>query len=163
LCNESIYTLKLVRRGHYMPEALQTHFHQLRRAKDIMDTRIHTLQASSSLEEFVRIASEQGSVSLFLVEDQDRVMGVLAKDMAICGMGQTGQTANLYETASKDFVTVSEEATLFYVLAKMRSEQAAVALVTKGGDVVSPDDVKGVITRQQIGEAMVQGIELFAD
>jgi CIC family chloride channel protein len=163
LCNESIYTLKLVRRGHYMPEALQTHFHQLRRAKDIMDTRIRTLQASSSLEEFVRIASEQGSVFLFLVEDQGRVMGVLAKDMVIGGMGQKGQTANLHERASKDFVTVSEEATLFYVLAKMRSEQAAVALVTKGGDLVSPDDVKGVITREQIGDAVMQGIELFAD
>jgi CIC family chloride channel protein len=163
LCNESIYTLKLVRRGHYMPEALQTHFHQLKRAKDIMDSRIGSMRASSSFEEFVRIASEQGSVSLFLMEDGDRVIGVLAKEMAIGCMGKTGKTGTLYEMAYKDFVVVSEEATLFYVLARMRSAQASVALVTKGGDVVSPDEVKGVITRQQIGDAMMQGIELFVD
>jgi CIC family chloride channel protein len=163
LCNESIYTLKLVRRGHYMPEALQTHFHQLRRAKDIMDTRIGTVRASSSPEEFVRIVSEQGSASLFLVEDQDRVTGVLTEDMAIGCLGQMGKSCTLHETASKDFVTVSEEATLFYVLARMRSKRATVALVAKGGDVVSPDDVKGMITRQRIGDAVMQGIELFAD
>ena len=102
------------------------------------------------------------SVSLFLMEDLDRVIGVLANDMAIKCMGP-GKTVPLHEIVRKDFVTVSEEATLFYILARMRSKQASVALVTKKEDVVSPDDVKGVITRQQIGDAMMQGIEMFAD
>ncbi len=163
LCNESIYTLKLARRGHYMPEALQTHFHQLKRAKDIMDTSIEVIRASSSPDEFVRIASERGPVSLFLMEEKERVIGVLARETAIGCMGQAIKTHTLQELADKKFVTVSEEATLFYVLARMRSNQASVALVTKVGDVVSPADVKGVITRQQIGDAMMQGIELFAD
>jgi chloride channel protein, CIC family len=159
----STITLKLVRRGHYIPEALHTHFDQLKRAKDMMDTRIGPVRASSSLEEFARIVSEQGSVSLFLVEDLDRVIGVLTRDMAIGGMGQMRRTATLHEIANKDFVTVSEEATLFYVLGRMRANEASVALVTKGQDVVSGDDVKGVITKQEIGEAMMQGVELFAE
>lgn len=165
LCNESIYTLKLARRGHYMPEALQTHFHQLKRAKDIMDTRIGAVRSTSSFGEFARTVLDQESSSLFLMEDQDRVIGVLPREMAIGCMGREGKTGNVCEIAGNDFVTVSEEATLFYVLARMRSERASVALVTKGGggDVLSREDVKGVITRQQIGEAMVEGIELFAD
>ena len=163
LCNESIYTLKLARRGHYMPEALQTHFHQLKRAKDIMDTSLGEIQASSAPEEFARIASEQGSISLFLLEEKDRVIGVLVREKAIDCVGKTTETCTLQEFSDMDFVIVSEEATLFYVLARMRSDQASVALVTKGGDLVSPADVKGAITRRQIGEAMMQGIELFAD
>ncbi len=165
LCSESIYTLKLVRRGHYMPEALQTHFHQLKRAKDIMDTRIGLVRSSSSFGEFARIVLEQESTCLFLTEEEDRVIGVLTNEMAIECMGQEGKTRNVCEIAGKDFVVVSEEATLFYVLARMRAEKSSVALVTKGsrGGAVSHEDVKGVITRQQIGEAMMQGIELFAD
>ena len=163
LCNESIYTLKLARRGHYMPEALQTHFHQLKRAKDLMDTHFGTVQASNTDAEFVRIASEQNSVSVFLMEDAGKVVGVLAKDTAIGCMVPAGRSTTLYELAGKDFVTVSEDSTLFYVLARMRSNRASVALVTKDGEVVSHDDVKGVITRQQIGDAVMEGIELFAD
>jgi CIC family chloride channel protein len=164
LCNESIYTLKLVRRGHYMPEALQTHFHQLKRAKDIMDTRIGAVRSSSSFGEFARIVQEQEYSCLFLMEDEDRVIGVLPREMAIRCMGQDAKTGNVCEIAGNDFVSVSGEATLFYVLARMRSEKASVALVTKGGggNVVSHGDVKGVITRRQIGEAMMEGIELFA-
>ena len=128
-----------------------------------MDTQIGAVRASISLEEFARIVSEQESVSLFLVEDLDRVIGVLAKDMAIGGMGQMRKRSPLHEIVNKNFVTVSEEATLFYILASMHSNQVSVALVTKRGDVTSPDDVKGVITRQQIGDVMMQGIELFAD
>jgi CIC family chloride channel protein len=163
LCHESIYTLKLVRRGHYIPEALHTHFDQLKRAKDIMESRIGSVGASSSLDEFARIVLEQGSVSLFLVEDQDRVIGVLTRDMALGGVGQMGRRATLHEIANKDFVTVPEEATLFYVLGIMRANRASVALVTKGQDVVSRDDVKGAITKQEIGDAMMQGVELFAE
>ena len=163
LCNESIYTLKLARRGHYMPEALQTHFHQLKRAKDIMDTNFGEVRASSSPEEYARIASEQVSLSLFLVEEKDRVIGILRRETAIDCMGQSIKTCTLQEIADKDFVNVSEEATLFYVLARMRSDRASVALVTKTEDLVSPADVKGTITRHQIGDAMMKGIELFAD
>jgi CIC family chloride channel protein len=165
LCNESIYTLKLVRRGHYMPEALQTHFHQLKRAKDIMDTGIGVVRSSSSFGEFVRIVQEKEPAYLFLMEDEDRVTGVLPMELAIRCLREEAETGNVCDIAGKDFVTVSEDATLFYVLARMRAENASVALVTKdgGGDVVSHGDVKGVITRHQIAEAMREGIELFAD
>jgi Mg2+/Co2+ transporter CorB len=99
------------------------------------------------------------------MEEEDRVIGVLPREMAIRCMGLEAETGNVCEIAGNDFVAVSEEATLFYVLARMRAQKASVALVTKAGvgDVVSYGDVKGVITRQQIGEAMVEGIELFAD
>ena len=128
-----------------------------------MDTHIGTVQASSSEEEFVRITQEQESVSLFLMEDSGRVIGVLAKETAMGCMGPIGKSAPLYELAGKDFVTMSEDSTLFYVLARMRSNRASVALVTNSTDVVSHDDVKGVITRHQIGDAMMKGIELFSD
>ena len=91
------------------------------------------------------------------------MIGVLAKDMALRCRGQKGETVTLHEIANKDFVTVSEEAKLFYVLARMRSNGVSLALVTKGGDPVCRDDVKGVITGQQIGDAMMEGIELFED
>ena len=43
---ESIYTFKLVRRGHRMPEALETNAHFFRRARDLMNARIYLVPAS---------------------------------------------------------------------------------------------------------------------
>jgi CIC family chloride channel protein len=164
LCNDSIYTLKLVRRGHYMPEALQTHFHQLKRAKDIMEVNFGILKATSSLEDFVQAASKQGAVSLFLLYDSDRVIGVLERENAVDCVGQIiTESDSLPELSQKNFVIVSKESTLFYVLERMRQEKASVALVTETGVITSQDDVKGLITKQQIGDAMVEGIELFMD
>jgi CIC family chloride channel protein len=164
LCNESIYTLKLVRRGHYMPEALQTHFHQLKRAKNIMETHFGILKASTSLDEFVRIASEEAPVSLFLLEGPEGVTGILDRENAVDCIGQvTIEASSLSEIATKDYVTVSEEASLFYVLGRMRENKATVVLVTQAGTCLSCNEVKGLITRRQIGDAMMEGIELFMD
>jgi len=164
LCNESIYTLKLVRRGHYMPEALQTHFHQLKRAKDIMETQFRILKASTSLDEFVRKASAQGSVSLFLIEGPDGIIGILDRERAVDCVGEiTVDAVSLSEIADKDYAIVSEEATLFYVLERMREEKVSAVLVTETGMCLSCNEVKGVITRHQIADAMMESIELFMD
>ena len=47
LSRESIYTLKLARRGHYMPEALQTKVSDLKQAKDMMEIHFGTVLAST--------------------------------------------------------------------------------------------------------------------
>lgn len=163
LSKESIYTLKLVRRGHYMPEALQTDFHHLKRAQDVMETHFGVVPASSTLDKFAQIVSEQTAISCFLVEDLNGVTGVITKDAALGALGQSGKTVTLGEIANKDYVTVPEDTTLFEVIARMRSSRASLALVIRGEGAVSANNVAGLITKEQIADAMVEAVELFSD
>ena len=43
-----------------------------------------------------------------------------------------------------------------------RAADASVALVMAGPDKVSTDGIRGLITRQQIAGAVIDGMELFA-
>jgi CIC family chloride channel protein len=166
LLRESIYTMKLVRRGHTMPEALQANVHQAKRARDVMDTHLIIVRASITLKEFIRIAFEQKAVSSFLVEDSDGgIIGVVAKHavIALGALGQSGESVTLGEITSKNFVTVAEETILLDIIGRMHSNKVSVALVTPGSETARAVNVKGMIRTQQIGDAMAEAIDLFAE
>lgn len=162
LSEESIYTMKLVRRGHYIPEALQTNLHHLKRARDVMEDHFGVVSASSRLDKFAQIVSEQTAISCFLVENND-IVGVITKEAALGVLDGSNNTTMLGEIANKDYITVPEDMTLFEVIAEMRSSRAAVALVTRDGRTASAENVEGLITKERIADAVVEAIELFSD
>jgi CIC family chloride channel protein len=164
LSRESIYTMKLTRRGHRIPEALQASTHQLKCAGDIMDTLLMALPTSTSLGEFAQIMSKHSTISSFLVVDSDkRIVGVVSRDVVLSISDLPNPPATLGDIKNKDFVPISEDATLSEILEKMRYSNTSIALVTGGQPVVSMDSVKGLITKQHIGVAMTDGLDLFLD
>jgi len=164
LSRESIYTLKLVRRGHYMPEALQSNFHHLKRAREVMDTHIVTVPASSTIDEFSRIVSQRPTAPYYLVEDQNALLGFVGKDAVLTARRQPGKAITMGEIANREYATLGEDSTLLDVLARLRFDHTSVFLVTNNGTgPVSADEVKGMITKQQIADAMSQTVEPFLD
>jgi CIC family chloride channel protein len=155
LLAESIYTMKLTRRGRFVPEGLHTMPQFVRRAKEIMSPRPGTVMASSTLREFAKHAGEQSSTSLFLVEDQGRLAGYVRGEIMIQGQGDDGQAITLGKIARTDYTTVGPDTTLLDVLAKMAANHASVALVTADPGL-SADTVKGAITARQIADVTVQ-------
>ncbi|MFI5387880.1 MAG: CBS domain-containing protein, partial [Fimbriimonadales bacterium] len=109
---QSIYTLKLARRGHDIPDALQANFYHLKKMREIMDTRFVAVPADGRLDDFVRIASERPEVSCFLVEGPDGLVGFLTRDSALRPAGRLGQAVTLGDLADRRFVTVGEDAHL---------------------------------------------------
>jgi chloride channel protein, CIC family len=164
LSSESIYTMKLTRRGHRIPEALQASTHQLKRAGDVMDTLLMALPSSTNLHEFAQIVPKHSAISSFLVEDHNkRIVGVVSRDVVLTTSDQASPANTLGDIKSEDFVSVSAGAALSEVLEKMRDSNTSIALVTDGQSVVSMDDVKGLITKRHIGDAMTDGLDLFLD
>jgi CIC family chloride channel protein len=155
LSAESIYTTKLVRRGRFVPEGLHTMPQFVRRAKEIMSPKPGVVAASSTLQDFAKLAGEQSCASLFVVGDQGRIAGYIRDDMRIQGLGEGGKTVTLGEIARTDFTTVGPDTTLLDILAKMAARHASVALVTEGPGLVA-DTVRGVITGQEIADVTVQ-------
>jgi CIC family chloride channel protein len=163
LSRESIYTMKLARRDHSIPESLQANFQQLKRARDVMDSHVLALPASRTFDEFARIAQGETDVSWFLVEEANSVIGVVAKDAAIGAADPSRSALTLGEIADKNYIVVPEETMLFDVIDRMRSHQASVALVARKSAPLSIEDVKGLITKGHIGDIVLQAVELFSN
>jgi CIC family chloride channel protein len=166
LSRKSIYTLKLARRGHYMPDALQTNLTFLRQAKDIMDVHFRTVAASSTLGEFTtQTLPKHGGISNFLVKNGNRVVGLVTREgaLAMVGESEAMRAKTLGEVARKNYLTVTERTTLFQVFARMRSDQASVALVFGEGGTPSPDAVQGLITKERLTDIVAEDTELFSD
>jgi CIC family chloride channel protein len=163
LSEDSIYTLKLVRRGHAIPAAFQTNFHHLKPASAMMERNVGSLPASTTVEEFARLVSDEGSPPYFLIVDDDRVIGVAEKGMAVGVLQHQLKSARIGEIAINNFTSVAESSSFFEVLSKLRSANLPFTLVVVPFDHVRVRDVKGVIASRQLVESMVEDIELFSD
>jgi CIC family chloride channel protein len=163
LHRQSIYTQKLARRGHDIPEALQANFYHLKRTRQIMDTQFVGVPADGTLDDFVRIASERPEVSCFLVEGPEGFVGFLTRDSALRPPGHPRSRATLADLADRRFITVGENLPLLDVMTRLRAAGASVALVTKDKNQLLGQSVRGLVTKQQIANAVLEGMELFSE
>ena len=79
LSKESIYTLKLARRGHYMPESMQASFYLVRLARDLMQQNVVTVPSSTSLLTLSQITPPLDRNQFILVEDHGRSLAFSSK------------------------------------------------------------------------------------
>ena len=158
---DSIYTLKLVRRGHYMPQALQTNLHFLRPARDIMDTSFAVVPASDLLRDAgAKLLAQQG-ISVFLVVQDGGMIGFVTRATLIEATCNQPRDASLGDIAAGGYVTVSDQTSLLDVLAKMRITGASIALVVPDEADAVADNVEGVVTKQGIADSLADVTELF--
>ncbi|HEV8060279.1 MAG TPA: chloride channel protein, partial [Gemmataceae bacterium] len=159
---QSLYTEKLARRGHDIPDALQANFYQLKKMRQLMDTQFATVSAGASLDDFVRVATERPDVSCFLVEGPEGLVGFLTRDLALRPSQQQQKPVTLGDLADRKFITVGENAQLLEVMTRLRSAGVTVALVTDDTAKLGPGSIRGLVTREQIANAVIDGVEFFS-
>ena len=163
LSRETIYTLKLVRRGHYMPEALQTNFHHLQRVKDICEREFGTVDADTSLTEFSDLTADHPDFNFYLVRDKDTLIGIASRHVPLDYLGRPHQSHLVRDIMMTDFVSAGENERLFELMVKMRLQKVSMGVVTSDGRITSANDVKGLITQRQIARALEEAVELFSE
>jgi CIC family chloride channel protein len=162
LCRESIYTMKLERRGHFVPEAFHSSPHLVQPVSKIMLKDFGHLKVSDGLDEIERLMRNEPAPSVFLVEDGDHIVGVVRSEKILKALSAGPFKAA--DIAERDYVTVSEHATLFDAVIVMRASMASAALVmdeTKPASVAA--NVKGLVAASQLGDAMIENSRLFLD
>ena len=159
----SIYTLKLARRQHDIPDSLQANLYYLKRAKDIMESHVVVVRANASIDEFVRIASESPQVSCFLIEASGGLVGFLTRDSALRPPPGEKETVSLADLADREFIVVGENLLLLDVMNRMRAAATTVALVAAGINDQSNPHIRGVVTKRQIATAVIDSMEMFSD
>jgi CIC family chloride channel protein len=161
LSRESIYTMKLVRRGHYMPEALQANIHFVRRAKEIMDPRFEKVAGTRSLADFAEDLRAHPDINTFLVVDDNQVIGFAFRDDALATPGRKPDAATVGDIAERRFVSVPEDTTLLNLIAGLRNSAARTVLVVRAGGGLAADSASGWIPRDRILDAVAESAEMF--
>jgi CIC family chloride channel protein len=164
LSRESIYTMKLARRGHYTPDALHASLHLVQRANKIMQPSFGRIAASSRLDGFARqFKNKPGAPEIFLVMDEEKITGYVLRETVLNALNDCAAFSKVSELARQDYIVVDERATFFEIVANWRASAAALAVVVKGGVLPGGKEVTGVITKEQLGEAVIESSEMLMD
>jgi CIC family chloride channel protein len=162
LLEESIYTMKLARRGHVMPLALQANAHMVHHVADVaMDTVLALPADSSPLS--LELGDRPGAPSHYVVVDDSGIVGVVSRGWALAHRNEMLAARTLGESAQRDFVVVPSDTTIFDLIATLQRARGSVAIVTAADAAPSASQIRGIVTKEHLAEALAEGMELFED
>jgi CIC family chloride channel protein len=162
LSRESIYTLKLVRRGHFTPRALHANMFLVRRAKEVMETDVVLAPAEMSFDAFISQWGDVGRMRHVAVTENNRILGVLRVNTALRVTSEGGHSSvALRDIASRDFTIVRENDIVFDVIRRISGKKALMALVVRGRGVPRPEAIAGVITKEHIADSVASSISVY--
>lgn len=162
LSRENIYTLKLVRRGHFVPKALHANMFLAQRAKDTMDTDVLVLPAETSFDAFLRRPEHRGRMRHVLVTRGNRILGVFRVNTGLRhGLESVDTGITLGDVARRNFTLVREDDIMFDVIQRIWRKRAAMAVVVSGAGVPRPGDVMGVITKEHVADSVADSVKVY--
>jgi CIC family chloride channel protein len=152
LLRDSIYTLKLTRRRHSIPDALQTNLYLMYTARDALD--VPSVQRPADDPTPLRHAlREAGRASHILAVRDGQVAGILAEAKQPHLDPDTPLADALALHAATDFLVVRADENLLDVFMRLRDAEQDVAVVTETGTLDHTEDVVGVLTWDQVALA----------
>jgi CIC family chloride channel protein len=163
LSRETIYTLKLVRRGRAIPKARHANMFLVRPALEIMDTDIQVLPTEASFDDYLRQPEHAGRLRHVVVTDKGHICGVLRVNTGLRrGLESAHTGLNLGDVASRNFTVVGEDETAFDVIRRMWRRNAIMAVVVRGRrGVPRGSDVAGVITKEHVADSVADSIKAY--
>ena len=167
LSRENIYTLKLARRGHTIPKALQANMFLVRKAKEVMERNVIVVPADLGLNAFLLQPDHGTGMQHIVVTNGDRLVGVVRINTAFRhGIAEAGADIAFGDVATRDFTLAREDDVAFDVIKRMWRRHAVMAIVVRrdgSGRYRSPRpaDVLGVISKEHVADAVAGSIQVY--
>lgn len=136
---ESIYTLKLMRRGHVVPEGLQTAVEESHKVGDLMQSDFRVLQADDHLTQYDGVT---------IVSDGEDLMGTVHHVAH-----PTPDSLKAGERLSTDYIVVPPSTGLLATLRQLTTVKASYVLVSDKPGSGKVTDIVGVLTAREIASA----------
>ncbi len=135
LSRESIYTMKLARRGHDIPKALHANMFLVRRAHEVMLRDFTVEPAATPLDQFVRRPEHQGAMRHVIVARSDRILGVVRINTGLrLGIADSEKGVTLGDVAQRNFTLVRRDDVAFDVIRRLWRRNAVMALVVASAE-----------------------------
>ncbi|HUC12294.1 MAG TPA: chloride channel protein [Stellaceae bacterium] len=166
LSRENIYTLKLARRGHTIPKALQANMFLVRKAKEVMERKVLVVPAELGLNAFLLQPDHGTGMQHIVVAKGERIVGVVRINTALRhGIAETGADIAFGDVATRDFTLAREDDVAFDVIKRMWRRHAVMAIVVRSDGVryrlPRPSDVLGVISKEHVADAVAGSIQVY--
>jgi len=162
LSRETIYTLKLVRRGRAIPKARHANMFLVRSAREVMDADIQVLPAEASFDEYLRQPEHAGRLRYVVVTEKGHLFGVIRVNTGLRRGLETANTGvSLGDVANRNFTVVREDETAFGVIRRMWRRKAIMAVVVRGRGVPRGSDVAGVITKEHVADSVADSVKAY--
>ena len=147
ILSESIYTLKLTRRGHSVPEGLQAATFSCKKAKDVMCKQFRIVEAAVPLtvDDKVTIVTSIGVIT-----------GVLASNRNSGTKREIDASTDLIP-----YVSVAPHESFLAAVRAMNESKVEVVLVSKDPASKRADEIVGVLTKQEMASLVREHAELL--
>ncbi len=162
LLAETIYTMKLVRRGHPLPKGLHSNLFLVKKAAEVMDDNVLVLDKGLTFAEMIERTSDHDGFRQIVVTNGPRIVGTVRVNTSLRrAVGASAAQVTLGELARRDFVVVDEAESMFEVIPKMPREGLGTAIVVKKQDGGKPPWILGVVARDQLAKAVGESVEIY--
>jgi chloride channel protein, CIC family len=163
LSPETLYTLKLARRGHFVPKALHANLFLVRSAAEVMETDAAVLDERELWSEFMDAIGQETGLRHVVVTRNGRPVGALRVNAGLRrAVGTAAQGVTLGELAQNDFIVVKETDAMYGVISGMTKQRAGTAVVVGVDAIAGLESVLGVITKDFIADSVAGSVELYA-
>ncbi|HVN01233.1 MAG TPA: chloride channel protein [Caulobacteraceae bacterium] len=162
LSRETIYTLKLVRRGQDIPKVRHANMFLVKRAREVMDPDVLVLPRDASFDQFLSEHGDEGRLRHVVVTDKGRLYGVIRVNTGLRrGLASAHTGIKLGDVANRNFTIVSEDDVAFDVIDRMWRKGAIMAVVIRGRGVPRGSDVAGIVTKEHVADSVADTIALY--
>jgi CIC family chloride channel protein len=162
LSRESIYTIKLVSRGHFIPQALEANMFLIRRASEIMERDVILLPADADFDIALH-QSESVAGWQAVVTNGNHITGVINVSGYHCSHKEGYSGLTLRDAAQSNFIVAQEDDVVIDIMARMQRRGASVAVVIKGRGRPYASQISGIITKDRIVDSVAESITKDAD
>ena len=160
LSPESIYTLKLARRGHVIPNALHANMFMVQSAAQVMETDVLVLDEAVPFRDLLRSPGDPAFRHV-VVTRHGKINGVLRINTGLRrAVSHDDPSVTLGRLAQHNYIVVGESDAAFDVISQLRQHRATMAVVVTG-DPSGTLRVSGVIAKEHIADAVASSIRIF--
>jgi chloride channel protein, CIC family len=160
---ESVYTLKLVKKGHEVPDALQANTYRIRHAEKAMATDFELRKASEPLDEALASLEETGTPFYLMVADGARLKGYLRLDPGFKLWQAREHGTTLGDVTRTDFVLARPADAMFDVIGRLARRGGNLAIVVSGSRrIPRASNVVGFIGLDTMGAAVIDNARAYA-
>ena len=139
---DTIYTIKLKRRKHYVPESRQSNLYLSLPVSSFIDTPFIRLDIQSRWSPNRLQRLHLGKMPHILVESSQHIMGVIPA--STLAEHPSELPLDLKKHLQTEWIIVSEQAEIVDLLIKIRYSKANIFIISKG-ESPSPEDVSAIL------------------
>ncbi|MEJ2479999.1 MAG: chloride channel protein [Acidihalobacter sp.] len=148
LLPESIYTLKLSRRGQHIPSSIQSHLYLMRGALELIQEPFIKLPANTQLADTRTLRHRQ--LPHIVLVDEGKIGGVVPSRVLEAAFTHTAGDTPLLKLADTRFIVIDDHSSVFDLIARLRGASCESAVIVSGGSDNDTQGILGVITRADL-------------